>query len=436
MVAVAAMPDRMPGTGWPWLGADPGPVRDLTVRLMPFVVLVCITALCGGALFVRGRYAIPNAAPAVMNLVWIAALVFVGARFGWQESAAGGADAVFARQWDMARLLAWGVLLGGVVQLLLHGPVLARSGLLVARKQEAGSARPPAHASRSALAVLKASAPLALGAAVYQINVMIDGLMAESLLTDGGPTALYYANRVQQFPLALVATAAIASVFPKLKAHGHLRELGPLRELHDRSQLAVLFLSLPAAAGLIALATPLADVLFGHGNFGPAGVERVGEALAMLAVALVPAGAVGLMGRTYIALGDARTPVVVSSWMVLLNVLLNLAFVRGLGLDVAGFGLATACTSWGNLLWLAVGLRRRLGLPVGLPALPERALRILFAAAVTGGLARLVQLQLVEPVGTLGAVVGAIVAGVAGFVAVAQALELPELAAIRQRLRR
>ena len=56
MLAVFHMPDRMPGLGWAWLGADPEPVRDLAVRLMPYVVLVCVAALCGGALYVRGQF--------------------------------------------------------------------------------------------------------------------------------------------------------------------------------------------------------------------------------------------------------------------------------------------------------------------------------------------------------------------------------------------
>ena len=131
-------------------------------------------------------------------------------------------EEVLGRQWTMARVLAWGVLAGGVVQLLLHLAPLRRFGFLGARRPECDSAEV---GSTSPWRVLRASIPLALGAAVYQVNVMIDGLMAEGMLADGGPTALYYANRIQQFPLALVATAAISSVFPALQAHGHLRQL-------------------------------------------------------------------------------------------------------------------------------------------------------------------------------------------------------------------
>ena len=276
MIAIAWMPDVMPGTGWPWLGDPAAPVRDLAVRVMPYVVLVCLAALCGGALFVRGHYAVPNLAPTVMNLTWIAALVWIGIAFGGFGQGEPGAeigvgDDAMGTQWAMARWLAWGVLAGGVIQLAIHIPPLIRFGLLGRRGTEAGAAE-----NRSgAWTVLRTAAPLALGAAVYQINVMVDGLMAEGLLRDGGPSALYYANRIQQFPLALVAVAAINSVFPLLKAHGHLGDVAALRALHDKTQFAILFLALPAAVGLGVLAEPLASVLFEHGKFGSDGVERI-----------------------------------------------------------------------------------------------------------------------------------------------------------------
>ena len=360
MAGVAVLPDTMPGTGWRWLGADPGAVRELCLRLMPFVVLICLAALCGGALQVRGHFAAPAVAPAVMNLVWIGVLVAVGGIFGWRALAERQAEE--ARSLEMARFLAWGVLAAGVVQLAVLVPALFSKGLLPTGSEsgEVGASR---RLGRTAWDVLKTSAPLALGAAVYQINVMVDGLMAEGLLADGGPSAHYYANRIQQFPLALIAVAATSSVFPSLKALGHLGRRSELRALHDRTQYAVCFLALPASVGLFLLAQPMCQVLFQHGEYGPEGVGRMARALAMLALALLPAGAVGLLSRTYYALGDFRTPVRVSASMLALNALLNLALVAGLGMDADGLALATALTSWGNLVLLWPGLRGRLGLP-------------------------------------------------------------------------
>jgi putative peptidoglycan lipid II flippase len=221
----AVLPDHAPFFGGEWLGPVPGAVRELTIRVMPYVLLVCLAAVCGGALAVRGHYAMPNLAPTAMNVIWIATLVAIGVASGWGMSLGATPEAALARQLELARWLAWGLLLGGVVQLLLHLVPLRRHGLVGAVGEERGDA----------WKVLRTTGPLVVGAAIYQVNVMVDGLMANGLLRPGGSTVLYLANRVQQFPLALISTAAINAVFPLLNAHGHLGERGKVRSLHDRT---------------------------------------------------------------------------------------------------------------------------------------------------------------------------------------------------------
>jgi len=437
VVTVAAMvvtwwlPDRAPLVGGAWLGPMPGAVRDLSVRVMPYVVLVCAAALCGGALAVRGHFALPNLAPTAMNLVWIGTLVSIGLASGWGRELGTGEAAVAARQWELARWLAWGLLAGGLVQLLLHLPPLGKHGLLGPTPGE------PADPWR----VLRTTAPLVVGAAIYQINVMIDGLMANSLLRAGGSSAIYYANRVQQFPLALVSTAAVNAVFPLLNAHGHLGERVKVRALHDRTQLGILFLALPAATGLLGLALPIASVCYERGNFGLDGTERVAVALRCLAFALVPAGAAALTSRVYVAMGDLTTPVRIAAWMVALNVLLNAVLVVGLGLDTAGLTLSTALTAWVNLVWLVIGLRKHLRLPEADRGLLARAGRIALAALVSAGVAWAVHgglgalLGLAEPRRSLPALLVAMGAAGASYGLLGWRLGIPELGEVLRRLR-
>ena len=90
MAGVSLMPDVMPGTDWHWLGEDPGPVRELTLRLAPFVIFICASAFVGGALQVRGHFSAPAWAPASLNLVWIAVLIGIGMHFGYGVAAGGG----------------------------------------------------------------------------------------------------------------------------------------------------------------------------------------------------------------------------------------------------------------------------------------------------------------------------------------------------------
>jgi len=425
MLLVWLVPDRAPGTDVMWLGPDVQPIRELTVRLMPFVIFICLTAAVGGALNVRGHYTAPAFAPVVLNAVWIAALGLI-ALF-----VASDASDDPSRHMTMVRWLSWGVLAAGGAQLLVMLPPLRRNGLLGRGAIAEGRGE---ENRRAAIGVLKRAAPLALGAAVYQINVMIDGFMAEGLLPNGGPTVHYLANRVQQFPLALVAVAATTAVFPALTALGQERRFGELRRLHDATQRNVIFVALPAIAGLVALATPIVSVLFEYGAFGEVGVDRTAAALRVLAVAVLPAGAVGLVARTYYAVGDFKTPVRISCAMLGCNVVLNYVFIRGCGMDADGLALATTTTVFGNLLLLLPGLHGKLGLPPAMPGLASSLMRMgagaLACGAGAAGCWRLCS-------GLLGGaltLVLSIVAGAGLYVLVAELLRVPEWFDFRARL--
>ncbi len=358
MMALALwIPDTMPITGWAWLGPNPEPVHELAARVMPYLILICLAALVSGGLQVRGHFTSPALAPAVMNTAWISTLLVIGWRFGFEDWT--DTPAATARQLDMARWLAAGVLIAGGVQLGVQIPALFKTGLLgVASGSEVIS-------KEAVRSVLWSSLPLALGAAVYQINVMIDGLMALGLLPTGGATIHYFANRVQQFPMALVAVAATSAVFPALKALGHRGDLQAVRNLHDSTHRNVAFFALPASIGLFVLAGPVLEVLFQRGAFEEEGVIRGASALRMLCLAILPAGATGLCARTYYALGDFKHPVRISIIMLITNVALNIVLIMQFGMDVDGLSLATAVSSWGTLLLLLPGLSKRLPKPAG-----------------------------------------------------------------------
>lgn len=378
LFVVLAIPDTMPGTGWAWLGADPGPVRELTARMLPFVIFACVAAVAGGALHVRGHFLAPSLGPVVMNVAWVGALVWVATSHA--RELAGGAPA-FDVQYGMARELATLVLVCGVLLFLVQVPALRANGLLTAKP---GASVAPRVRAREVWAILRSSAPLAIGAAVYQLNVLVDGFMAESLLANGGPSALYYATRLQQLPLSLVSIAATSAVFPALTALGHVRDVVSLRKLHDETHMAIAFLAIPATIGLLLFAEPIVAACFQHGAFGEEGVARTAAGLRMLTLAILPAGAAGLVARTRYALLDYAGPVRIAAAMLVLNTVLNLVFVAGFGLDVGGLGLATALTSWANLLLLLPGLRR-LGAPAAVPGLGRRLARITLVAAAACG---------------------------------------------------
>jgi putative peptidoglycan lipid II flippase len=435
VLVVPHLPDRMPYTGWTWLGADPQPVRELVTHLMPFVVFICLSALAAGALHVRGIFGPSAIAPVVLNTVWITSLLLVAARFGWSDA---GDDLMSSslstgpqRELSMVHMLAWGVLLAGLLQFMVQVPAMRRCGLL---RRTARGARPEGQGSAGS--VLRRSAPLAFGAAVYQINVMLDGLMAEAMLPNGAPTVHYLANRVQQFPLALIAIAATSAVFPALQALGHKGDRAGVRSLHDRTHRSIAFVAIPATVGLFALAEPVISVAFERGAFGSDGVTRTSGALRMLTLAILPAGAAGLVARTYYSLGDFRTPVRVSSVMLILNVVLNYSSIRFLGMDVDGLALATAITSWASLIALWPGLTGRLNLPAGEGGHVGVLLRTLLAAGVSGLAAWATERAITPNLGDVAGLCISIAVGVMSFWGAAHVLAVPEATLLARRFQR
>jgi len=427
MGLVLAMPDAMPGTGWAWLGPEPAALRELLVRVLPYLVFICLAGLAGGGLAVRGRFLGASASAAMMNLTAILTLVVIGLHFGWHGLDPVDGPAGFERHLEMSRVYCWGLVLSGLVQLAVLLPDLRASGLLGA------GVRAASDAWSTARGVLVASGPLALGAAVYQVNVMVDGFMAQYMLPAGGATTYHFANRIQQLPLALVATAATSAVFPALKAMGHRGQSAEMRRLHDSTHLAIGFIALPATLALMVLARPICAVLLQHGAFSEAGTARTALGMQLLALALVPAGAAGLLSRTYFALGDFRTPVRISAWLLFLNLGLNLAFVRGLGMDIEGLTLSTALVSWANVALLIPGVLVRLPAAPGAPSFARRLARMAAAAALSAAAAwgahRAVSS---DPRSTL-ALALAIAAGLVVYFGAAAGLGLEEWHAIRSR---
>ena len=426
------------------LGNEWQVVLELTMRVMPFVVLVCLAAILSGALQVRGHFWSTMLAPVCLNVGWIVALIVVGVHFGWQSPFESAPDGGLvreerARQLDMARWLVWGILAAGSLQFLCQVPALYTTGFLGRFGRGAASFQ------ASAWTVLRDSAPLAFGAAVYQVNVMVDGFMAISMLSEGGPTVHYYANRVQQFPLAMVALAATSSVFPRLKELGHLGDMKGLRRLHDQTQLGIAFLALPASLGLFALAYPIAQVLFEHGAFQAQGTARLSGALAIFALAIFPVGAVTLLSRAFYSIGDFRTPVAVSTVALVSNITLNWILIRVFELDVQGLALATVGSSWLSVFLLLPRLRKALNVNVALPGAQRvwlQLTKMLGAALASAALAWGVQRWAMQLGGELAmadwyrAVVLALVGplAVVAYFWMANRLGLPQLAMLRDRM--
>ncbi len=397
---------------------DQAVVKVLTARMLPFVVFACLAAVAGGALQVRGRFLAYAAAPALMNVVWIGALVWTAQRHGWTTLLGAAED---ARQLAMAHELAWLVLLAGSILLLAQVPSLAKEGLLRQAQAIPWS---------QVRATLVQSLPIAFGVAVFQVNVFLAGLYAQAFLSEGGASIFWWVTRLQQLPLSLVSVAAASAAFPLLAAHTTRGDHLSAAKLHKDVHHAILFLALPATASLLAIAPEIVSACFEHGAFGPEGVARGGRALQWLALAIVPVGAASWCARAHYALGDTTTPLKAALASALVNVVLAPVCILVWDMDVAGLCAASAAAAYvqlGILGWSLRSLLPRTGEPRAWRLLAPIGLGLVTALA-----ARLVFLNAPEGPTSVLRLLVAILVGTVVYVVGAKLLRLPELQALKR----
>lgn len=346
----------------------------LTRIMLPFLPAVALAAAAMGMLNARGVFGVPALAPALLNVGMIAfglALIPV--------CDLTGAPAIVA--------MAWGVLLGGVLQLAVQMPSLIRLGF-------APRLEPPsAHEGVGRVAALML--PATVGLAATQVNLAVSTVIAASL-REGSVSWLYYAFRLMQLPIGVFGVALATVAMPALSRAAVAGDLPGLRQTLSATVRLVCVLTIPSALFLAVMAAPLHALLFEHGRFTPFDTAMCAEALLMYCIGLPAFAAVGVFTRAFYALGDTRTPVRASLVSVALNLTLNLMFIgpwAGLGLEHRGLALATSLTALGNLAQLAWALRRRAG---GIEAgrILSTALRVTLASAgvalvLWGGLASL-----------------------------------------------
>jgi len=330
----------------------------LTAVLLPYMLFICLTALASAFLNSLRHFTAPALAPVVLNVCWIVALVVV-------------APLVTERVEERAFIVAVGILGAGVLQLLLQLIVLAKKGW---------QWRPTLDLKDEGLRRIGAvMAPVMIGMAAFQINVLLDGVIAISLAAPegretfqlfgsaipypmqvGANSVLYYANRLMQFPLAVFGIALATAIFPTLSAHAARKEWDGFSSAVGDGLGAVLFIGLPAGVGLIVLGRPAVELVYEHGRFGADASARTAVVLAAYCFGLWAYCGQHVLTRSFYSLQDMRTPMKIAVWMVALNVVLNLVLIWPLA--EAGLALATAICAALQCVLLYVVLRRRVTL--------------------------------------------------------------------------
>jgi putative peptidoglycan lipid II flippase len=398
--------------GAPWLVpnviapgfTDAGQI-ELTVSLLRLMlvtpIIFGVSGLVMAALQAHQHFALPALAPASYRLGTIIGVLFLAPSMG-----------IYG--------LAWGVVLGTVLHLVIQVPALP------ARKPTYTPTLGLKDPSVRKVALLMG--PRLLGVAVVQLNFLVNTILASNM-AEGSLSSLMYAFALMIMPLAIIGQAIAVAALPTFSAQVARGEMKEMRSALGTTLRAVVFLALPASVGLVVFRVPIIQMLLESQAFGANSTNMVAWALLWFGAGLLGHSVLEIVVRAFYAMQDTRTPVLIGATFMGLNVVLSLllsALFRSWelmphgGLALAN-SIATAFES-GILLWI---LRRRLG-GLGL----ESSGRAFAAISIAGGamaLALWAWIEFLPMASPLLVGLGGIAAGAAVYLAITAALRLDEL---------
>jgi len=313
----------------------------MTRVMFPYIGFISLVSLSSGILNTWRRFAVPAATPVLLNVAMIAGVWLLAPLFArW------GVERIYA--------LAVGVMLGGVLQLLVQVPALARIGVL---PRVAVSARVLAAAWREPAVrhVLRQMAPALLGVSVAQLSILINTQIA-SHQGVGAVSWLSYADRLMEFPTALLGVALGAVLVPQLSAAQGRGDATGYSEMLDWGLRLGMLLTLPCVAALLVFPEAMVATLFQRGRFDAVATLKTAYALRGYGVGLVGLIGVKILAPGFYARQDIRTPVTIAIIVLALTQAMNAAFVPLFG--HAGLALSVSLGATINAVWLFVGLKR------------------------------------------------------------------------------
>jgi putative peptidoglycan lipid II flippase len=411
-------------SGYASAAPDGGPSKlelttSLTRVMFPYILFMGTAALGMAALNAKRRFAVAAFAPALFSVgIMAAAFVLRGP--------------LAARGVDPAMTLAIGVLAGGVLQVAAQVPALRRIGYV---SWPIVDLRDP-HVRE----MLRRILPMTFGLGVYYVDLVLSRRFL-SELGEGAQSWFSWASRLCDLPQGIFVMAISSATLPSLATFVAKGETEELIETWAHGMRLALFVAIPCSVALVVLGEPLVVLLFERGHFDAESSRQTARALAWQGGAIFTVAATRQLVPAFHALGDTRTPVVVSAIDLVAFIVLALALRGPLG--HVGISVAVAGSSAVQMSLLFVGLRRRLGSVRG-GELARSAARVLgaslIAGAASGAVARLLEGAIRGAVGRAAPGLASSLVFVALFAASAWGLgarELAEIAApIRRRLAR
>ncbi len=379
--------------------------------IFPYILFISLAALLSGVLNATGRFAAAAAAPVLLNILLISAMV-IARRSGW----------------PIGDTLAWGVPVAGLAQLALVWIAASRAGYRLIPR------RPRLTPELKRLAII--AAPAALAGGVVQVNLLIGRQVASWF--EGAIAWLNYADRLYQLPLGVVGIAVGVVLLPDLSRRLRAGDTPGGRDAFNRAAEISLALTVPSAMALIVIPMPLISVLFQRGAFGADDAAATAAALGIYGLGLPAFVLQKVLQPLYFAREDTKRPFYYALGSMLVNAVLAIGLAPVIGYLAAAVGTSLAAWAMVAQLWLG---SRVMGEAAETDArFRRRVLRILAAAALMGvvllGLSWALGPAFTTPGWRYAALAALVTAGIATYFTAAHILGALRFAEIRRTLRR
>ena len=312
--------------------------------MLPYMVFINVAAVLMGILNAMGHFWMPAFAPVLLNVFMIAACKWALPYFGEQAH-----EQIWA--------VAIAVLIGGAAQVLIQIPPAIMRGF---RFRFSMDSTDPGY-----LEVLANFKPVMLLVAVFQINVLLDNIIAQVFISGSGPvTYLNMGTSIYQLPWSIFSLALGTAALPALSKFWALKREDEFVKTLLSSLRMVIFLAVPCTVGIMILSEDLVRLLYGTGRFmenDGEPIKRTAGVVMFSSLGLVFFSVNALLARALYAMKDMKTPTTTSAKSILINIVLNLVFVLCTPMRESGIALAsTLSNAWQT--WLLVeAVRRQLG---------------------------------------------------------------------------
>lgn len=301
--------------------------------MFPYIFFISLVALCMGILNTLRHFFTPAISTVFLNISMIMAALCLRSFFDAPITA-----------------LAVGVLIGGCIQLLMQLPVLWSKGFPL----QANFNFSTPELRSIALLML----PSVFGVGVYYLNITVSAILA-SLLPQGSVSYLYYAQRLFEFPQGIFTVSVAQAVLPSMSRQAAEEDIAGLKETLSFGVRLMLFVTIPAMAGLMVCSIPVFSLIFMGGAFDFATAVKSASALLYYSAGLSFVALTRILAPVFYALKDTKTPVYTAFIAFIINFCLSLSLMGPL--QHGGLALATTLSAFCNMLMLLWLLRRRIG---------------------------------------------------------------------------